>query len=119
MTNSFVDDFLFIVCLKLFVISIHKGVLCTLIMLDLDSMQSASVSPFCNQQQQLTMPAQQQSFLMDDSAKPNGGFQGVPAIVYQPGSYGVHLANQTWGSVGHQVPTMMVPLAYPQNYMQV
>lgn len=79
-------------------------------------MQSTMASPFSIHQQQLTMLGQQQSFLMAPLAN---GSQTIPAIVHQPHSNAVFIPNQNWGSIGHQVPRMMMPVAEPQKYTQV
>lgn len=78
--------------------------------------KSTMASPFSIHQQQLTMLGQQQSFLMAASAN---GSQTLPAIVHQPQSDAVLIPNQNWGSMGHQVPRMMMPVADPQKYMQI
>ncbi|XP_023900610.2 ADP-ribosylation factor GTPase-activating protein AGD5 isoform X1 [Quercus suber] len=78
--------------------------------------KSTMASPFSIHQQQLTMLGQQQSFLMAASAN---GSQTLPAIVHQPHSNAVLIPNQNWGSMGHQVPRMMMPVAEPQKYTQI
>lgn len=78
--------------------------------------KSTMASPFSIHQQQLTMLGQQQSFLMAPSAN---GSQPIPAIVHQPHSNAVFMPNQNWGSIGHQVPRMMMPVAESQKYMQI
>ncbi|KAF3954259.1 hypothetical protein CMV_020373 [Castanea mollissima] len=78
--------------------------------------KSTMASPFSIHQQQLTMLGQQQSFLMAPSAN---GSQTIPAVVHQPHSNAVFIPNQNWGSIGHQVPRMMMPVPEPQKYMQI
>ena len=112
----FFYDVLIIICLYFFVVSILKDGHVPLTFSDLDFMQSTMASPFSIHQQQLTMLGQQQSFLMAASAN---GSQTLPAIVHQPQSDAVLIPNQNWGSMGHQVPRMMMPVADPQKYMQV
>lgn len=112
----FFYDVLIIICLYFFVVSILKDGHVPLTFSDLDFMQSTMASPFSIHQQQLTMLGQQQSFLMAASAN---GSQTLPAIVPQPHSNAVLIPNQNWGSMGHQVPRMMMPVAEPQKYTQV
>ncbi|KAK4858602.1 hypothetical protein QYF36_019146 [Acer negundo] len=82
--------------------------------------KSKMVSPFSVHQQQLATQSHQQPSLMADSAKSNGGSQTFPVVnVLQPGSNGIHLPNQSWGIVGHQVPGMMMPAAGQQKYVQM
>lgn len=88
-----------------------------LITSNLDFMQSHMVPPF-SIHQQLPMLAQK-SFLMGASAKSSGRSQMSPAIVHQPGSNATLIPDQNWGSIGHQVPGMMMPGADPQKYVQV
>lgn len=109
----FVLYFLFFLYLKVVYVPLTTA--------DLDLMQSTMLSPFSiHQQQQLTMLGQQQSFVMAASAKSSVGYQRFPAIVYQPWSNGtILMPNQNWGSIGYQVPGMMMPVADQQKYMQV
>ncbi|KAK3188090.1 hypothetical protein Dsin_027651 [Dipteronia sinensis] len=82
--------------------------------------KSKMVSPFSVHQQQLATLSQQQSSLMANSAKSSGGSQTFPVVnVHQPGSNGIHLPNQSWGIVGHQVPGMMMPVTGQQKYVQM
>ncbi|GMY37241.1 ADP-ribosylation factor GTPase-activating protein AGD5-like [Fagus crenata] len=81
--------------------------------------KSTMALPFSIHQQQMTMLGQQQSLLMAASAKSIYGSQTFSATVHQPGSNAVHIPNQNWGSIGHQVPRMMMPVADPQKYMQM
>lgn len=88
-------------------------------MSDLDVMQSTMVPPSSIHQQHLLMQAKQQSFLMAASAKSSGGSQMNPAILHQPGSNCMITPSRNWGSIGHQVPAMLMRATAPQNYMQV
>ena len=112
------DDILLIMFLYSFVVSVPREGNVPLTMSDLDFMQSTMASPFSIDKKQLTM-YQKQSFLMAASAKSIYGSQTFSATVHQPGSNAVHIPNQNWGSIGHQVPRMMMPVADPQKYMQV
>ncbi|KAK2644175.1 hypothetical protein Ddye_019370 [Dipteronia dyeriana] len=82
--------------------------------------KSKMVSPFSVHQQQLSTLSQQQSSLVANSSKSSGGSQTFPVVnVHQPGSNGIHLPNQSWGIVGHQVPGMMMPVTGQQKYVQM
>ncbi|KAK9268206.1 hypothetical protein L1049_010649 [Liquidambar formosana] len=81
--------------------------------------KSSMVSPFSVHQQQLTTLAQQQSVLMAAAAKSSEGSKTFSSNIHQPVSNGIHLPTQNWGSIGNQVPGMMMPVAELQKYMQM
>ena len=75
-------------------------------------------SPFSIHQQQLAILSQQQS-IMGTAAKPNGGSQAFPVNAHQFSSNGLHFPAPNFGSNGHQVPGMVMPVADLHNHMQV
>ncbi|XP_059659583.1 ADP-ribosylation factor GTPase-activating protein AGD5-like isoform X2 [Cornus florida] len=83
--------------------------------------KSSMVSPFSVHQQQLAMLAQQQSLLMAAAAKSSGGSQTYFGNRLQPGPdpSSMHYTTQNWGSIGNQVPGVMMPVADQQKYMQM
>ncbi|KAK8607913.1 hypothetical protein V6N13_023358 [Hibiscus sabdariffa] len=80
--------------------------------------KSSMVSPFSIHPQQLAMLPRQQS-VRNTTAKPNGGSQAFPINSPQFSSNGFHSSTPTFGSVGHQVPGMVTPVANLQNHMQM
>ncbi|XVF25885.1 hypothetical protein REPUB_Repub13aG0252500 [Reevesia pubescens] len=80
--------------------------------------KSSMSSPFSIYQQQLAMYSQQQ-YVMVTAAKPNGGSQAFPVNARQFSSNGLHFPAPNFGSVGHQVPGMVMPVAGLQKHMQM
>ncbi|XP_022720520.1 probable ADP-ribosylation factor GTPase-activating protein AGD5 isoform X2 [Durio zibethinus] len=80
--------------------------------------KSSMVSPFSVHQQQLAMLSQQQS-IMGTAAKPIGGYQAFPAKAHQFNSNGLHFPAPNFGSIGHQVPGMVMPVVGLQKHMQM
>ncbi|KAK8618371.1 hypothetical protein V6N13_132365 [Hibiscus sabdariffa] len=80
--------------------------------------KSNMVSPFSIHPQQLAMLPKQQS-IRNTTAKPNGGSQAFPMNSPQLSSNGFHTSTPTFGSVGHQVPGMVMPVANQQNHIQM
>ncbi|KAK6264794.1 Arf GTPase activating protein - like 6 [Theobroma cacao] len=75
---------------------------------------SSMVSPTSIHQQQLAMLSQQQSF-MATAAKPNGGSQAFPVNAH----HGMHFPAPNSGSIGHQFPRVVMPVAGLQKHMLV
>ncbi|XWS19535.1 hypothetical protein CRYUN_Cryun31cG0024200 [Craigia yunnanensis] len=80
--------------------------------------KSSMASPFSIHQQQLAILSQQQS-IMGTAAKPNGGSQAFPVNAHQFSSNGLHFPAPNFGSIGHQIPGMVMPVAGLQNHMQM
>ncbi|XWS15676.1 hypothetical protein CRYUN_Cryun34aG0022200 [Craigia yunnanensis] len=80
--------------------------------------KSSMASPFSTHQQQLAMLSQQQS-IMSTAAKPNGGSQAFPVNAHQFSSNGLHFPAPNFGSIGHQVPGMVMPVDGLQKHMQM
>lgn len=79
-------------------------------------LQSSMQSPLSIHQQQPSMLSQQHS-IMGAAAKPNGGSQFFPINAHQISSNGLHIPAPHYGSIGHQVPQMVMPV--PGLQMQV
>ncbi|KAL1146976.1 hypothetical protein V6Z11_A10G022800 [Gossypium hirsutum] len=79
--------------------------------------KSSTVSPF-SVHQQLTMLPKQQS-ITSTATKPNGRSQAFPINAHQFSSNGFHFPSPNSGSVGHQVPGMVMPVASQQNHLQM
>ncbi|XP_021295130.1 probable ADP-ribosylation factor GTPase-activating protein AGD5 isoform X2 [Herrania umbratica] len=75
---------------------------------------SSMVSSSSTHQKQLAMLSQQQSF-MATAAKPNGGSQAFPVNAH----HGMHFPAPNSGSIGHQVPRVVMPVAGLQKHMLV
>ncbi|OAY26105.1 hypothetical protein MANES_16G021800v8 [Manihot esculenta] len=83
--------------------------------------QSGVVSPLPAHQQQLSTLSQQNQALMAAAVQSGGLSHTFPVNVHKFSANGIHLSTQNWGSTGHQVPGMMMPL--PSNnlpkYIQI
>ncbi|KAF3451553.1 hypothetical protein FNV43_RR07648 [Rhamnella rubrinervis] len=75
------------------------------------------VPPFSIHQQRQTMLYQQQSLLMAAAAK-SGGPHTFP-VNLPPYSNSVLLSTQNWGSIGHQAPGNLMPVADLQYYSKM
>ncbi|XVE51259.1 hypothetical protein DITRI_Ditri02bG0025600 [Diplodiscus trichospermus] len=80
--------------------------------------KSRMAPPFSVHQQQLAMLSQQQS-IIGTAARPNGGSQAFPASTRQFISNGLHFPAPNFGSIGHQVPGMAMPVTGLQKHMQM
>ncbi|KAK8273665.1 hypothetical protein V6Z12_D10G022000 [Gossypium hirsutum] len=78
---------------------------------------SSTVSPFSVHQQLTTLPKQQS--ITSTATKPNGRSQAFPINAHQFISNGFHFPSPNSGSVGHQVPGMVMPVASQQNHLQI
>ncbi|KAE8723044.1 putative ADP-ribosylation factor GTPase-activating protein AGD5 [Hibiscus syriacus] len=80
--------------------------------------KSSMVSPLSIHPQQLAMLPKQQP-IMNTTVKPNGGSEAFPINSPHFSSNGFHSPALSFGSVGHQVPGMVTPVANRQNHMQM
>ncbi|XP_015576167.1 ADP-ribosylation factor GTPase-activating protein AGD5 isoform X1 [Ricinus communis] len=80
--------------------------------------KSSKASPFSVHQQQITMLSQEQQVLMAAAVK-SGGFQTCPPNVQNVIPNGSYLSSHNWGSIGYQLPGMMMPTTDLQKHIQI